>query len=134
MCRSTQTSCPGGRTVQSVLLPGYKYNYCPNGESLLGGRFGFFLCFLLGGGEGGVRGARRWRGFGFLLKIPGGGFSPERGGGPEGLGCLRGFGGGGGLLFFFFGGKMPTKMNGESFFAYSWSFFAYSSASLLTVP
>ena len=46
--------------------------------SYFGGRFGYFYFFLLGEGEGGVRGARRG-GVGFLLKIPGGeGFQPDR--------------------------------------------------------
>ena len=47
--------------------------------------FGYFLFFLLGGGEG-VRGARKGvRGVGFLLKITGGGARREgEGGGPRG--------------------------------------------------
>ena len=60
--------------------------------------FGYFLFFLLGGGEG-DRGARKGvRGVGFLLKITGGGARREgEGGGAEGLGgCLWGIGGGGG--------------------------------------
>ena len=39
----------------------------------LGGRFGYFLFFLLGGGEGEVQGDRERGGVGFLLKIPLGG-------------------------------------------------------------
>ena len=55
--------------------------------------------FLLGGGESGVRGAKRGADD-FLLKIPGGEGSPGRVG--EGLGgCLRGIWGGGGLNIFF---------------------------------
>ena len=55
-----------------------------------------FFFFLLGDGEGGVRGAGGGRGIGFLLKSPGGGGSPGRGLG----GCLQRIGellGGGGV-------------------------------------
>ena len=66
----------------------------------LGGRFGYFLLFLLGGGEGAVRGARKG-GVGFLLKIPGEG---REGGGSIGPGgCPQGIGGGGGLNMLFRG-------------------------------
>ena len=52
--------------------------------------------------EGGVRGARKGGGFGFLLKIPGRGGSPRRGGGgAEGPGgCLRGMWGGRAKYFY----------------------------------
>ena len=68
--------------------------------------FRIFFCFLLGGGEGGVRGARKGAGVGFLLKIAGGGgVLPEEGGG-----WLRGLEGvceecGGGRLNIFFRGR-----------------------------
>ena len=77
----------------------------------LGGRFGYFLFFLLGGGEGGSRRQKGVRGVAFLLKIPGGGGLPgERGrGGAEGPGgCLQGIGGGG-VKFFFSGPKFPSS-------------------------
>ena len=75
---------------------------------LLGGRFGYFLFFLLGGGEEGVRGARRGGGVGLLLKIPGGGPRRERGGGRvcagnsgEGLGWPK---------YFFSEPKFPPRL------------------------
>ena len=70
---------------------------------LLGGRFGYFLFFLLGGEEGGVRGARRGGGVSFGLKIPGGGGggSFRRGGVPRGQeGVCRDVGG---AKYFFWG-------------------------------
>ena len=56
----------------SQLPDGLKFNFqhsplsvgFPQGRPLLGGRFEFF--FLLGGGEGGVRGARKGAGVGFF--------------------------------------------------------------------
>ena len=78
----------------------------------LGGRFGYFLFFLLWGGEGGVRDGRRGAGFGFLLEIPGGGegLQERGGGGAEGLGgCLCGIGGGGLKKYFFGGPKCPPS-------------------------
>ena len=52
-------------------------------ETSLGGRFGYFLCFLLEAGEGGVRGAGK-EGF-FLRKSQGGSVSRAgRGEGPGG--------------------------------------------------
>ena len=70
----------------------------------------FYIFFLLWGGERGVQGAGRGGDY-FLLKIPGGGGSPGRGRGGEGLGgCLRGFlGVGGGLNIFFSGPKFPPR-------------------------
>ena len=54
---------------------------------ILGGSFGYFFnFFLLGEGEGGVRGAGRG-GVVSLLKIPQGGGGLEEGEGPAG--CLR---------------------------------------------
>ena len=47
-----------------------QFGVSPN--PFLGGRFGYFLFFLHGEGEGGVRGVGRG-GVRFLLKIPGGG-------------------------------------------------------------
>ena len=70
--------------------------------TLLGGRFGNFLFFLLGGGEGGVQGDREGAGgFRFSLKFPGG-----RGGLPGG-----GWGGGreGMWREFASGAEMPAK-------------------------
>ena len=82
---------------------------------ILGGRFGYFLFFLLGrgkgefeapgGGGGGVR---------FLLKIPGGGGGGvQEGEGPGG--CLRRigdifWGGGRGAKYFFVGPKCPPSI------------------------
>ena len=78
----------------------------------LGGRFDF-LCFLLGEGEGGVRGAGRGDGDRvFLLKIPGGGgaFQDGRGwvAGRVSVANLGNFFGGGGAIFVF-GAEMSTK-------------------------
>ena len=80
-------------------------------KEFLGGRFGYFLFFLLGEGEGGVRGARRGvGGIGSLLKIPGGGgvFQEQEGPG----GCLRRIGDfwGGGANIFFFGAETFIKV------------------------
>ena len=69
----------------------------------------FLFFFLLGGGEGGVRGDRE--GGWFLLKIPEGGGSPG-GGGDEGPGgWLQRIGdlGGGEDKYSFFGAEMSTK-------------------------
>ena len=70
----------------------------------LGGRFGYFLFFLLGGGEGGPR---RQKGGGrgqFFIENPRRGGLPgekRRGGGAEGPGgCLRATWGGGAKYFF----------------------------------
>ena len=80
----------------------------------LGGRFGYFLFFLLGEGEGRVRGAEGWGvgGVDFLLKIPkGGGVGSPGGGGAEGPGgCLRRIGDLGGGLNIFFGAETSTKL------------------------
>ena len=68
----------------------------------LGGRFGYFLFFLLRKGQGGVRGTGRG-GCRFNLKIPGGGGGLQEGEGPTGPGgCLRRIGElrGSGLIFF----------------------------------
>ena len=73
-----------------------------------GGRFGYFIFFLLGGAERGVRGAGKGAGGRFLLKIPGGG-GPSGGWGRrgEGLGgCLRGIWG---AKYFFSGPKFPGQ-------------------------
>ena len=77
---------------------------------LLGGRFGYFLFFLLlGEGEGGVRGIGG--GTVFCCNSQEGGVRP---GGAEGLGgCLRRIGeifGGGEAKYFFFGAEMSTKI------------------------
>ena len=58
---------------------------------VLGGRFGYFLLFLLGGGEGGVQGDREGWGVGFLIENlrTGGGVSARKGGAGAG-GCLQG--------------------------------------------
>ena len=70
----------------------------------LGGRFGYFLFFLLGGGEGAVRGARN------SIENPrrGGSLAREWGGDGPG-GCLWVVLGGGELSIFF-GAEMPTKI------------------------
>ena len=71
-----------------------------------------FYFFLLGDGEGGVRGRREAGGVGFfLLKIPEGGGVSRRGG-DEGPGeCRQRIGdlGGGGLNIFFSGPKCPPR-------------------------
>ena len=73
----------------------------------LGGRFGYFLFFLLGEGGGGVRGSGRgggrffWRGRGSQGRE-----------GPRPGGCLQRIGEfffGGGAKYFFFGPEMSTK-------------------------
>ena len=70
--------------------------------------FRIFFFFCLGRGEGGVRGARRGGGVGFLLKIPGGGVSRRGKGFPGGLfGANWGIWGEG--LNFFFGAETSTK-------------------------
>ena len=75
------------------------FNAFAGQNAKLGGRFGYFLFFLLGEGEGGVRGARRGGGGDrFFIENPtrGGGFPGDEGPG----GCLRRIGefwwGGGG--------------------------------------
>ena len=78
----------------------------------LGGRFGYFLFFPLGGGAGEVRGARKGRGRFFIENPRGGGGSPTREG-AEGRGAGRVsagilLGGGGGVNIFF-GAEIPTK-------------------------
>ena len=76
----------------------------------LGGRFGYFVFFLLRGVRGAGRGGG---GDDFLSKIPGRGGLPGRVGGEgEGPGgCLRGIWGGG--LNIFFGLEIPTKGEDE---------------------
>ena len=66
-----------------------------------------FNFFLLGGRASGSP-ARKGRGVGCLLKIPGGGLPGREGGGMGPGGCLRGIWGGGGLILFF-GPEIPTK-------------------------
>ena len=69
----------------------------------------FYFSFLLGEGEGGVRGAKRGGEGRFLLKIPGGGGGSRRGRGfPGGLfGAIGEFGGG--SKYFFSGPKRPPR-------------------------
>ena len=67
---------------------------------------GIFYFFLLGEGEGGVRGDGRGGGIGFLLQIPGGGgVSGGRGGRGAGRVSAANWGiwGGGGPKYFFRG-------------------------------
>ena len=72
----------------------------------LGGRFGYFLFFLLGGEEGGVRGAGRGQVGFFTHKSQDRGGVSQKGGGVEGPGgCLRGKGG----PNIFFGDKTPPS-------------------------
>ena len=78
---------------------------------LLGGRFDIFYFFLLGEGEGGVRGARRGAGSVFIENPTRGwgGFQEEEGPG----GCLRRIGDffwGGGAKYFFSGPKRPPRL------------------------
>ena len=88
------------------MFPSYSLNF------KLGRRLGYFLFFLLGGGEWGVRGARN--GGQSLIEDPrGGGVLPrEEGGREQGLGgCLRRIRGGG-REYFFSGPKVrPSKSN-----------------------
>ena len=76
--------------------------------ALLGGRFGYFL-FLLGEGEGGVRGAGRGADgdHRFLIENPRRGGSPAQEGAEGPGGCLRRIGelGWGGAKYFFFRGR-----------------------------
>ena len=74
----------------------------------------FFIFFLLGKGEGGVRGVGTGGVVGFLLKMPGeGGFS-RRGRGLRGwegvCGKLGNWGGGGRAKYFFSGPKCPPRL------------------------
>ena len=73
-----------------------------------------FYFSLLGGGEGGVRGARRGRGTIFIENPRRGGGFP--GGGAGGRGAGRVFVGNlgrGGLIFFFSGPKFPPRQKFE---------------------
>ena len=85
--------------------------YLPLETQLLGGRFGYFLVFLLGEGEGESEAPGRG-GFHFLLKIPGrGGGFQEGPRGREGVcGELGNLGGGGGRLNIVFGAETSTKI------------------------
>ena len=83
-----------------------------SGTQLLGGRFGYFLFFLLGEGEGEVRGGRERGGVGRLLKEnPRRGVS--RGGRGRGAGRVSaanwGIAGGGGAKYFLGGLKCPPR-------------------------
>ena len=76
--------------------------------------FRIFLSFsLVGGLEGGVRGARKGGGDGLFIEIPGEGGSSRRGGGGGEApgGCLRGVWAGGGGVVFFFRAEIPTKIH-----------------------
>ena len=77
---------------------------------ILGGRFGYFLFFLLGEGEGGVRGAGREGGSVFIENPGGGGWGFQDGRGRGAGRCLWRVGefGGGGLNIFS-GAEMSTK-------------------------
>ena len=71
----------------------------------------FFLFFLLGEGEGGIRGAGG--GDRFLLKVPGRGGILQEGEGPrrrEGV-CGKLGNWGGGAKFFFSGPKRPPRVD-----------------------
>ena len=68
----------------------------------------YFFCLGEGKGESGATG--RGGGSVFLLKIPeGGGASPTRGGGRDGVGRVFAGNWGGGAKYFFFGAEMPAK-------------------------
>ena len=88
---------------------------------LLGGRFGYFLFFLLGEGEGGVSSRRQEGGGSIFIGNPrkgGGGFleeeEEEEEEGPRGreavCGELGSLGGGGGAKDFFSGPKCPPRL------------------------
>ena len=81
----------------------------------LGGRFGYFLFFPFGGGEGGVRGVRGG-GAWFLLKIPrgGGGLAEEGAGGRGARRMFAGNLGGRGAKYFFSGPKFPSRGSNRS--------------------
>ena len=82
-----------------VLRSGFGVNFI-----LLGGRFGYFLFFLLGGGEGRVRGAGKGGGRFFIEYPRRGGVSWAGGaGGSRGQEGVCGEFGGGGLNIFFRG-------------------------------
>ena len=89
---------------------------------ILRGRFGYFLFFLLGGGEGGVRGARKW-GESVFIENPRrrGGVPGEGGGGVTRKrdGVCRELGGGGAK--YFFEAETPTKIISRRFSAYTLS-------------
>ena len=87
-------------------------HYCYRLQIQLGGHFEYSLYFfLLGEGEGGVRGGRKGRGSVFLLKIPGGGGggSPTREGGGRGAGRVSAGKCGGGELNISLGAEKHTK-------------------------
>ena len=76
----------------------------------------FYFFFLLGEGEGGVRGAREGGGVGFLLKIPrgGGGFPGGEGAGRVSAVHWGIFAGGGGGLNIFFRGRNVHQVTGRT--------------------
>ena len=82
----------------------------------LGGHFGYFLFFLLGEGEGGVRGARKGGGDRFSIENPRRGGVSQRG--REGVCSESGnfeAGGGGGAKYFLSGPKRPpSKVVGKN--------------------
>ena len=103
VCVCARAICARSITLQHLMFWGFDV-----GRHNLGGRFGYFLFFfLLGEGEGGVRGAGRGEGR-FLIQNPRRGGVSRRG---RGRGCLRRIGdlGGEGANFFFFGAEMSTK-------------------------
>ena len=76
----------------------------------LGGRFGYFLFFLLRGRKGGVRGpGTGGEGSVFIEKSQEGGESQRGRMGVRGAGRVWEFSGGGGLNIFFFGPKCPPR-------------------------
>ena len=76
----------------------------------LGGRFGYFLFFLLGEGGRGVRGRREGGGSIFHCKSRGGGLQEGKGPrGQEGVCGELGIFGGGGPKYFFSGPKCPSS-------------------------
>ena len=80
----------------------------------LGGRFGYFLFFLLGGGEGGVQGAGRGgREIFYGKSQEAGGVSRVGGGwGGDGSGVCGEFGGG--AKYFFSGPKFPPRADADT--------------------
>ena len=90
-----------------------KQRPCFCGQNL-GGRFGYFLFFFCSGEGSGNPWRQEGAGVSFLLRVPGGGGFPTRGGGEGPGGCLRGTLGGG-AKYFFSGPKCPPRNAHSSF-------------------
>ena len=99
--RGFSHTCDSGGHIASFANPRWQLSECCQELSScvrlgqkLGGRFGYCLLVLLGGGEGGVRGGGGEGGGRFLFEIPGRGGAPRRVGAGGGVcGEWRGAGG-----------------------------------------